>query len=162
MYFGYDKDLSEFTLGEGGYYSPQHYYSASVPLNYAWRDADWSVALESSLGWSFAKTSASDFYPLEDSTSQLEGLLQPVGRQVVSAPDLRSDSSSSSGIGVRLQGLIERRLSDNLVLGSGIVWQHSEGYAPSRALIYLRYTFDPWQGNLALPIEPITPYADMR
>jgi tetratricopeptide (TPR) repeat protein len=162
MYFGYDKDLSEFTLGEGGYYSPQHYYSASVPLNYAWRDADWSVALESSLGWSFAKTSASDFYPLEDSTSQLEGLLQPVGRQVVSAPDLRSDSSSSSGIGVRLQGLIERRLSDNLVLGSGIVWQHSEGYAPSRGLIYLRYTFDPWQGNLALPIEPITPYADMR
>jgi hypothetical protein len=47
-------------------------------------------------------------------------------------------------------------------LGSGIVWQHSEGYAPSRGLIYLRYTFDPWQGNLPLPVEPITPYADMR
>lgn len=162
MYFGYDKDLSEYTLGQGGYYSPQHYYSVSVPLNYAWRDADWSVALQSSLGWSFAKTSASDFYPLEDSSSQLQSLFNPVDRQVVDSPDLRSDSSSSSGIGVRLQGLVERRLSDNLVLGSGVDWQHSEGYAPSRAMIYLRYTFDPWQGNLPLPVEPIAPYADMR
>jgi hypothetical protein len=162
MYMGYDKDLSEFTLGQGGYYSPQQYYSVSVPLNYAWRDADWSVALESSLGWSFAKTSASDFYPFDDSQSQLQNLLQPFDRRVVDPPDLSSSSSSSSGIGVRLQGLVERRLSDNLVLGSGIVWQHSEGYAPSRGLIYLRYTFDPWQGNLPLPVEPITPYADMR
>ncbi|MNO03727.1 Cellulose synthase operon protein C precursor [compost metagenome] len=61
-----------------------------------------------------------------------------------------------------MQGLVERRLSDNLVLGGGIVWQHSEDYAPSRGLIYLRYTFDPWQGNLPLPVQPISPYAEMR
>jgi len=40
--------------------------------------------------------------------------------------------------------------------------QHSEGYAPSRVMLYLRYTFDEWQGNLPMPIEPITPYSDMR
>ncbi len=162
MYMGYDKDLSEYTLGQGGYYSPQQYYSVSVPLNYAWRNADWSVALESSLGWSFSKSSASDLYPLDDSPAKVESLLEQFNRELVDDPSVRSSSSSSTGIGVRLQGLVERRLSDNLVLGSGIVWQHSEDYAPSRGLIYLRYTFDPWQGNLPLPVEPISPYAEMR
>jgi hypothetical protein len=80
----------------------------------------------------------------------------------VDNPSLNNSGSSSNGINVRIQGLVERRLSDNLVLGTGITWQHSEGYAPSRALLYLRYTFDPWQGNLPLPVEPISPYADMR
>ncbi|MNO39533.1 Cellulose synthase operon protein C precursor [compost metagenome] len=162
MYMGYDKDLSEYTLGQGGYYSPQHYYSVSVPLNYAWRNADWSVALESSLGWSFSKSSASDLYPLDDSPAKVDSLLEQFSRELVDDPSLRSNSSSSSDIGIRLQGLVERRLSDNLVLGGGIVWQHSEDYAPSRGLIYLRYTFDPWQGNLPLPVQPISPYAEMR
>ena len=67
----------------------------------------------------------------------------------------------SNGINFSVQGLVERRLSDNWVLGSGLTWQHSEGYAPSRALLYLRYTFDMWQGNLPMPVEPISPYADM-
>jgi hypothetical protein len=162
MYMGYDKDLSELTLGEGGYYSPQQYYSVSVPVNYAWRNADWSALLESSVGWSFAKIDSSDLYPKNNSEAELQSLLAQSNRTLVDNPSLNNSGSSSNGINVRIQGLVERRLSDNLVLGTGITWQHSEGYAPSRALLYLRYTFDPWQGNLPLPVEPISPYADMR
>ena len=47
MYWSYDQDLSEYTLGQGGYYSPQQYYSIGVPLNYAFRTANWSVSLNS-------------------------------------------------------------------------------------------------------------------
>jgi len=162
MYMGYDKDLSESTLGQGGYYSPQQYYSVSIPVNFAWRNANWSAFLESSAGWSFAKTSASDLYPKDSSASDLENLLAQSGHTLVTDPTLTKSGSSSNGINFRVQGLLERRLSDNLVLGGGVTWQHSEGYAPSRALLYLRYTFDPWQGNLPLPVEPISPYADMR
>ncbi len=162
MYMGYDKDLSESTLGQGGYYSPQQYYSVSVPVNFAWRDANWSAFLESSVGWSFAKTDASDLYPKDSTASGLDSLLAQSGHTLVDDPTLTKSASSSNGINFRVQGLMERRLSDNLVLGGGITWQHSEGYAPSRALLYLRYTFDPWQGNLPLPVEPIAPYADMR
>lgn len=75
MYMGYDKDLSESTLGQGGYYSPQQYYSVSIPVNFAWRNANWSAFLESSAGWSFAKTSASDLYAKDSSASDLENLL---------------------------------------------------------------------------------------
>lgn len=162
MYMGYDKDLSELTLGQGGYYSPQQYYSVSVPVNYAWRNADWSALLESSVGWSFAKIDGSDLYPKDNRDGELKNLLAQSDRDLVDSPSLTKSGSSSNGVNFRLQGLVERRLSDNLVLGTGITWQHSEGYAPSRALLYLRYTFDPWQGSLPLPVEPMSPYADMR
>ena len=161
MYMGYDKDLSESTLGQGGYYSPQQYYSISAPISFAWRNANWSAFMETAVGWSFAKTDASDLYP-KDSTSELENLLAESGHTLADDASLTKSSSSSTGINFRVQGLLERRLSDNMVVGTGITWQHSEGYAPSSAMIYLRYTFDPWQGNLPLPVSPITPYADMR
>ncbi len=64
MYWSYDKDLSEYTLGQGGYYSPQQYFSIGVPLNYAFRTPNWSVSLESSVGWSYAQTKSNDLYPL--------------------------------------------------------------------------------------------------
>lgn len=162
MYWGYDKDLSEYTLGQGGYYSPQQYYSIGVPLNYAWRNANWSAVLESSVGWSYSKSSGSNLYPLDGPAGKLFGQFNAAGYDIDNSTNMTTASSSSSGASVRLQGLLERRLSERLVAGTGVTWQHSEGYAPSRAMLYLRYTFDEWQGNLSMPIEPVTPYADMR
>lgn len=76
--------------------------------------------------------------------------------------DARSSASSSNGVGYNLRGLFERRLNDHWALGGGFGWQHSDDYAPSHALLYLRYLFEPWRGNLALPVEPLVPYADWR
>ena len=161
MYWGYDKDLSEYTLGQGGYYSPQKYYSIGVPLNYAFRTANWSVALESSVSWSYAKTDANDLYPLSGLNDKLIQGLDERGFQLADGLG-QTSGGSSTGIGYRLQGLVERRLSDHLVLGGGLLYQHSDSYAPSRAMLYLRYTFDVWQGNLPLPVQPLIPYADFR
>lgn len=161
MYWGYDKDSSEYTLGQGGYYSPQKYYSIGVPLNYAFRTANWSVALESSVSWSYAKTDANDLYPLDGLNSKLLQRLDDAGYQLSDGLG-QTSSGSSTGIGYRVQGLVERRLSDHLVLGGGVLYQHSDDYAPSRAMLYLRYTFDVWQGNLPMPVQPLIPYADFR
>ena len=161
MYWSYDKDLSEYTLGQGGYYSPQQYFSLGVPLNYAWRTSNWSVSLESSVGWSFAKTTSHDLYPLSGLNDKILNVVDEQGFKLAK-PLGETSGGTSNGVGIRLQGLVERRLSDNLVLGGGLLYQHSEGYAPSRAMLYLRYTFDTWQGNLPLPIQPLIPYADFR
>jgi Flp pilus assembly protein TadD len=162
MYWGYDKDLSEYTLGQGGYYSPQQYYSIGVPFSYAWRNANWSAQLESSVGWSYSKTDSSDLYPLDGPAGKLFSQVDAAGLEIDPDTALTKDGSSSTGASIRLQALVERRLTNHMVVGSGITLQHSEGYAPSRAMLYLRYTFDEWQGNLPMPIEPVTPYADMR
>jgi tetratricopeptide (TPR) repeat protein len=154
IHFGYDKDLSGYTLGQGGYWSPQNYNSISVPVSYAWRNEDWSVLLESSVGWSVSQSDGSPDYPLRSLLSSEQ--------RAAAAANGESKGSTNRGISYRLQGLFERRLSDHFVLGGGVSLLHSDDYAPSRALLYLRYNLMPWRGNLPLPVEPLTPYADFR
>ena len=45
MLWHYQQDLSGYTLGQGGYYSPQGYFSISVPVSYRQRTPDWSWEL---------------------------------------------------------------------------------------------------------------------
>ncbi|MGE8060454.1 cellulose synthase subunit BcsC-related outer membrane protein [Pseudomonas sp. NPDC089547] len=157
MHWRHDKDLGGYSLGQGGYYSPQRYTSVGVPVSYAWRNYDWSVLLEGSVSWSQAHSGRSRLYPDAH-----------VNRKVLAQYDLESnidamnEASDSRGLGYRLRGLFERRLSDQWVLGAGFDWQHSDDYAPSHGMLYLRYLFEPWRGNLALPVTPLEPYSEWR
>ncbi|QEY57677.1 cellulose biosynthesis protein BcsC [Pseudomonas sp. C27(2019)] len=163
MLWRYQKDLGEYTLGQGGYYSPQRYTSLSLPVSYARRTADWSYVLEGSLSVSQAKTHEMDYYPIRgliaEPLQELAGL--GVSDTAFMAAN-RSNDGSSSGVGYSIRGFLERRLNNHWVLGTGLDWQYSEDYSPSRAVLYLRYSFAPWQGNLKLPVEPLTPYADFK
>lgn len=126
MHWRHDKDLGGYSLGQGGYYSPQRYTSVGVPVSYAWRNYDWSLLLEGSVGWSQAHSGSSRLYP--DAHVNHKVLAQ---YGVDSNLDAISDASNSSGLGYRLRGLFERRLSDHWVMGGGFDWQHSDDYAPS-------------------------------
>lgn len=151
MWWHYQKDLSDYALGQGGYYSPQRYVSFSVPLNYRQRTENWSWLVGGSVGWSAAKTDDHPRYPLP-------GLI----------PDMDADKyaidqgGSSSGVGYTLLALVERRLNSHWTLGAGFDIQQSKDYTPSHALMYLRYSLAGWQGDLDLPPQPLTPYADFR
>ncbi|TXI29874.1 MAG: cellulose biosynthesis protein BcsC [Aquipseudomonas alcaligenes] len=158
MHWRYDKDLGGYSLGQGGYYSPQRYDSIGVPVSYAWRNYDWSLLLEGSVSWSRSRSDASPLYPDASLNRQLLAHYDIADSNI----DARSSASSSNGVGYNLRGLFERRLNDHWALGGGFGWQHSDDYAPSHALLYLRYLFEPWRGNLALPVEPLVPYADWR
>lgn len=164
MLWRYAKDLSEYTLGHGGYYSPQRYTSLSLPVSYAKRTVDWSYALEGSVSVSDSKSRDMDYYPQQ-------GLIadpwRDLASQDVSYANFIADNRFKGGathgaIGYSIRGLVERRLSSYWVLGTGLDWRYSEDYSPSRAMLYLRYSFAPWQGDLRLPIEPITPYAEFK
>ena len=146
MHWRHDMDLGGYSLGQGGYYSPQRYTSVGVPVSYAWRNYDWSLLLEGSVGWSQAHINHTVLAQFD----------------VRSNIDAMNDASDSSGLGYRLRGLFERRLSDHWVLGGGFDWQHSDDYAPSHGMLYLRYLFEPWRGNLALPVTPLEPYSEWR
>ena len=163
MYWHYQKDLGEYTLGHGGYYSPQRYNSLALPVSYAKRTVDWSYVVEGSVSISNAKTRKMDYYPLG---GLIERPWQELAGLGVSNADFmaanRTGGGSSTGVGYSIRGLVERRLTDNWVIGTGLDWQYSDDYSPSRAMLYLRYSFAPWQGDLSLPIEPIIPYADFK
>ncbi|WP_238349297.1 cellulose synthase subunit BcsC-related outer membrane protein [Pseudomonas putida] len=159
MYWTYDRNLGGYTLGQGGYYSPQRYMSVGLPVSYAWRNADWSVYLEGSLSYSWARNDAERAFPLD---SVNDDILAQYPSLVSSNIGVMRGGDNNSGAGYMAQAFVERRLDDHWVLGAGFTAQRSEDYAPNRVLMYLRYSFDVWQGNLPLPVNPLKPYADFR
>lgn len=152
MLWHYNKDLSDYTLGQGGYYSPQRYISFSVPINWRKRTENWSWELSSSASWSHSQTSTRKIYPLA-SLLQNGNITYPEGA------DTRG-GGSSNGFGYTAQALVERRLNENWSIGAGIDLQHAKDYTPSHAMLYLRYSQAGWMGDLDLPLQPLTPYAN--
>ncbi|HKS32627.1 MAG TPA: cellulose synthase complex outer membrane protein BcsC, partial [Enterobacteriaceae bacterium] len=63
MVWHYDKDLSAYTLGQGGYYSPQEYVSFALPVTWRKRTENWSWELGGSVSWSHSKTDDVMRYP---------------------------------------------------------------------------------------------------
>lgn len=163
MYWRYKHDLGGYSLGQGGYYSPQQYTSLSLPISFAWRNEDWSVRLDGSVSWSRSRTDSYSRYPevgLMDSI--LAGLADTYGPVTLDPAGLYTSDSRSRGTGYRFYAAVERRLGDHLVLGAAGTLQRSEDFAPNTFQLYLRYTFKPWQGNLPLPVSPLVPYGEFR
>ena len=163
MLWRYQKDLGEYTLGHGGYYSPQRYTSLSLPVSYARRTADWSYVIEGSVSVSKAKTRDTAYYPMSGLIAEpLQELASKGVFETAFMADNYTAGGTSRGVGYSARGLFERRLDSHWVLGAGFDWRYSDDYSPSRGMLYLRYSFAPWQGNLKLLVEPLTPYADFK
>lgn len=151
MWWQYQKDLSGYSLGQGGYFSPQQYLSLALPVNYRERTDNWSWELGGSVSWSRSVTEDQRRYPLT-------GLI-PTGLPDANAIE---QGDSSSGFGYTLRAMVERRLSAHWTLGVGIDIQQARDYTPSHGLLYLRYSLGGWQGSLDLPPQPLIPYADFK
>ncbi|MFC0140305.1 cellulose synthase complex outer membrane protein BcsC [Erwinia mallotivora] len=148
MLWHYAHDLSDYSLGQGGYYSPQLYQSLAIPLTYRQRSENWSWSLGGSLSWSQSRSRGEPRYPL--SVTSLTGD-NPTG-----------SDGSSSGFGYTVQAAVERRLSAHWTLGAGVDLQQAKDYTPSQGLLYVSYSMTGWQGDLDMPVQPLTPYADFN
>lgn len=163
MYWRYQKDLGGYSLGQGGYYSPQRYASLSLPVSFAWRNDNWSVRLDGSVSVSSARSSSISRYPDPALIERVIAQLEPqYGALALDEAGLYTGDSSSTGTGYRLYGAVERRLGDHFVLGAAGTLQRSRDFSPNSFQLYLRYTFKPWQGNLPLPVSPLVPYGEFR
>ncbi|WP_211278751.1 cellulose synthase subunit BcsC-related outer membrane protein, partial [Pantoea deleyi] len=148
MLWHYQKDLSDYTFGQGGYYSPQQYLSFSVPVTWRQRTENWSFDLGGSLSWSHSATHAQQRYPVNP------------GFTLASNPS--SASSTGGGVGYTLQAVVERRLTSDWFIGAGVDIQQAKDYTPSHGLLYVRYAAGGWEGDLDMPPQPLIPYADFK
>lgn len=151
MIWHYDKDLSGYSLGHGGYYSPQEYLSFAVPVMWRQRTENWSWELGGSVSWSHSRTKTMPRYPLLN-------LIPSDYRQ--EASEQTNAGGSSQGFGYTARALIERRVTSNWFIGTAVDIQQAKDYAPSHLLLYVRYSAAGWQGDMDLPPQPLVPYAD--
>lgn len=144
MYWHFDKDLSGYTLGHGGYYSPQEYVSLGVMALDRGRTAHWSWEIEARIGAAYAKTEASERYPIKN---------RGYGENAI------TPSESGTSVSYSLSAILERRLNEHWVLGATVGASKSEGYQPYYAMLYLRYSLKDWRGDLPMPPLVLEPYS---
>jgi len=158
MVWHYDKDLSGYTLGQGGYYSPQEYVSFALPVTWRKRTENWSWELGGSVSWSHSKTKDGMRYPIQNLIP--DNQVDANGDPMYSDKGEPENGSSSSGTGYTARAIIERRVTSNWFVGLGVDIQEAKDYTPSHALLYVRYSAAGWQGDMDLPPQPLMPYAD--
>lgn len=151
MVWHYDKNVYAFTLGQSGYYSPNSYLSFTIPIDYRKRTANWSYELGGTVTWSRATTKNLVLYPLPYLVPNLD-----------SSQNTIQTGGSSIGYGYSILALLERRLGSHFIIGGLVNLQQSTDYTPSHLSLFLRYSFEGWQGNMDMPIVPLIPYSDFR
>ncbi|MEW9586050.1 cellulose synthase subunit BcsC-related outer membrane protein [Paraburkholderia sp. DGU8] len=148
----YTNNQRFYSFGQGGYYSPQRYLSLGVPIEWAGRhDAlNWDVTATVGLSNSYEKDSP--YYPngLPGSLALAPGL-----------DSLVNPASSTRGVAFSygLAGIVQYRFNPFLVVGAQLSIDRSHDYAPSSALVYLRYTFDARKQDNSLSPRPVRLYS---
>lgn len=148
----YRENLRYYTFGHGGYYSPQKYYSLSIPFRWTGRRKRWSYLLQGSGSMSVSYEKDMLFYPT-DSTLQTQG----VANSAFMTPIYTG--GNGHGTGYSLIGALEYQFSPKLYGGARFEIDRSAYYAPNFAILYLRYLFDGTGGAVPYPPEPVKPYS---
>nr|WP_245841387.1 cellulose synthase subunit BcsC-related outer membrane protein [Paraburkholderia ribeironis] len=148
----YTNNQRFYSFGQGGYYSPQRYLSLGVPIEWAGRrDAlNWDVT--ATLGVSNSYERSAPYYP--------NGL--PAA--LAGAPGLDAlvnTGSSTRGVAFSygLAGIVQYRFNPYLLAGAQVSIDRSHDYAPSSALVYMRYTFDARKQDSSLSPRPVRLYS---
>jgi len=138
VYFGYNSNLSYFSLGQGGYFSPQSYFAALIPVSYTQtlEDLTWSVG--GAIGYQSYTQKASPVFP---NNAELQGQLDALA---AGTPGLVSfyPGKTASGITGGASGKIEYRATPSLRLGAKAQFQSTGDWNQLDATIYARYIFN--------------------
>ena len=129
VYYGYDRNLRYFTYGQGGYFSPQRYLAALLPLTYkAQLDDDLAYELGATVGVQSYHENRSVYFPLDPALQAASGASYP-GRNVF-------------GFAGGAHGSLDYRVTPSLHLGTRADYSHAGDYDDGSALLYARYVFN--------------------
>ncbi|WP_026019647.1 cellulose synthase subunit BcsC-related outer membrane protein [Komagataeibacter europaeus] len=147
-YFGYGNNQDFYTYGQGGYFSPQSYYAATVPIRYAGQHKrlDWDV--NASVGYQVFHEHSSPFFP---TSSLLQSGAQYVANNYVTnatSSDYLSQETVNSAYypGDSVASLtggfnarVGYRFTHNLRLDLSGRWQKAGNWTESGAMISAHY-----------------------
>lgn len=137
-YFAYDKNLRFFTLGHGGYFSPQSFVALSVPLDYRARMGNLTYRIGGTLGVASWREDRTPIFPNDSGLqSQLQSL---VDAGIASSGYYKGQSQT--GISGGLRSDVEYQLSQNLRLGALLRYDRSADWNEVRGMVFARYRFE--------------------
>ena len=141
-YQHYRRNLSGYTFGHGGYFSPQHLLALTVPVNWTGRSGRLSWGLQGSAGLQAYREDAASYFPTDAAAqASLESL---AAQQRV--PSAVYAARSDSGLVLNLGGALEYQITRHLDIGTRLGLERAAQFTQSSGSIYLRLSLEPRSG----------------
>lgn len=140
-YFSFDENQNLFTLGNGGYFSPQQFVSISVPAHYRVQKGRLRYNLDGAIGVQYFAKEEQPFFP-NDPALQNQAEAQATGAQLVVDPE-----DDTIQLSYRLGGDVFYRVTENFEVGARASIDDTADYTEAKGGFTLRYRFGPNSGN---------------
>ncbi|WP_424814602.1 cellulose synthase subunit BcsC-related outer membrane protein [Roseococcus sp. YIM B11640] len=157
FYMGYDHNLSGFTFGQGGYFSPQQHIIGQVQAEYIARWDDWSFRTVGGIGYQAYRTSSNAAFP---TNSAMQAQLQ---QAAVLDPTIQTQvrGQRSAGLTGSVFANLEYAINPNLRVGAAGRYERVGNYDEAVGLFYLRWRLDRPRADLA-PYYEGAPYPTLN
>jgi tetratricopeptide (TPR) repeat protein len=137
VYFAYEKNLRFFSLGQGGYFSPQSYVATLIPVHYTSRSDNLTWSIGGSVGYQTYQEHASPVFPNDPGLQvALEATAAGNSNLLTVNP-----GDSASGLVGNAEGSVEYRLSDAFRVGGRASYQHAGNWSEAIGTLFARYMF---------------------
>ncbi|CNK99838.1 cellulose biosynthesis protein BcsC [Yersinia frederiksenii] len=137
-YMNFSKNLSYFSFGQGGYFSPQDYVSVSFPVEYSQHYGNWNYKLGGAVGYQSYSQDESKYFP---NNPALQAQLEQYVRDGYSTESSYA-AQSKNGIGYNFKADGSYNLQKNMQIGGQVGYDTFGDYSETTALIYFRYLLD--------------------
>jgi hypothetical protein len=139
VYFGYDKNTDFFTVGHGGYFSPQSYFATMLPVKYTAKSGDLSWSIGGSLGYQTYNENSALIFP---TNPVFQRALVAEAAAIPTPLATSYPGQSASGPVGGAEGSIEYRVNSSFFLGGQASYQHAGNWSEAIGRLYGRYIFD--------------------
>lgn len=151
---GYKRNLRYFTLGHGGYFSPQRYFSLSLPVEVAGRTGKLAYRVDGSIGIQNFRENSAAYFPGDD-TRQANWETVATANSVAAPTGVTWRSfypgQSKTGLGFRLGGEAEYRFAPQWAVGGKLSVDNASDYTQASGMVFVRYHFDPVYTPIRFP-----------
>ena len=131
----FSKNLSYFSYGQGGYFSPQDYVSVSFPVEFTQKYDDLKVRFGGAAGYQSYSQDRSAYFPNNpDWQNQLETAVTNGY-----AKEAYYSGGSKSGIGYNLHAGADYKVNKDVTVGGQLGYDTFGDYSESTAQLYFRY-----------------------
>ena len=161
---GYNKNLSYFTYGQGGYFSPQQYVILNLPVELTGRNGAFTYDLKGSIGVQHYREDASDYFPLDAGLQNAAAI--NAAKAIANGQSVDSGAvypgQSKTGVSYSFNAVGEYQLAPQLAVGVTASLGNAYEYREWLAAVYVRYSFTRQGGLQPFPPTPLaSPYVSM-
>jgi len=132
LYEHYQHNSNFFTLGHGGYFSPNHYINPGVALNFLTDEGkDWLVRGRIGVGAQIIDEQNAPWFP----------------RLAPSLGEFSAGSQTTPGFDTEFKGVW--LVTPNIQVGGGVSLRHASGFEDYAGGMFVRYSFDERKGSFS-------------